>query len=726
MNSTVPSSSNVNDYWEKQIINGNQNNNFICKIARENLQTISDLAKENFEHHKLSFNQNTGKIVPDYDGTTRWIIGGLKNVVSSTIGYSAEWSKDITNLPSFIKFVELAISSSKKRGDESLLEEARNGLIHLAAEYRAQKNKGENADLVEKACDRLHYLKVLLNAQTNGKEVSANIYNYGIKSEDDLLNIAEAAFKQNPIETLKNILIQEGPLAKKALYFLTRAPQNFIIDNIAIDRIDNPLIPQINPDEKTILAHMVIENFSDPNTERSNLLSNKDAEDLSLIFGYLDLQTLDLSHCYRLNEESILKFIENCPNLKTLVLNDTAVTPAIQNKLAGSNCKILTSPSGKGTLNEYQKAELIEHVIYKLKYIKAMSDAANDGKFLTDNIHMYDITIYSDLKNILETAFKQNPIETLKNINKFGYMLAYDPIELLKLVPQIDPPLDDQTKQVLVQNIIESYKVPTRAISYSLSPDDGKRLASLIRNLDLKTLDLSHCHKLDELSICELIKNNPNVTTLILNDCGRQITDNVIKTITESCENLKSISVEGAPISDQAIEKLVTQLPHLNSLKLSKCGNITDLALQHIAEKCKNLTELDLSHSTKITDNYVINLINKCNQLKVIDLNYCKQLSTRVIDAVADKCHNLESLSIEDEVASRITNVSLVRVAKNCPNLTSLNIKGFKTLEVVPLNTVATSSQKLTKINLEDCDNITYNQIIEFRGKCKNPIVIRE
>lgn len=518
MSSIIPSNSNpqsnhVNDYWDKVNSSQTLNPTEIDKM-RKNLENIANTIRVNNVIYKLSFNQLTGEIVTDYDGMTRWIVGGLKNIASSTLGYSSEWSKDITHLPSFIKFVERAILEAKKEGDQSLVQKVGDSLHFLELTYGCQKKK-ENSNIVHQARERLNYLDAMLAAEKDGKYVSENI----------------------------------------------------------------------------------------------------------------------------------------------------------------------------------------------------------------NNSIFYDIKDANLLRRIALTAFKQNPLETLKNLSNYGPEVTKDIKEFLTLIPEINPPLDDKTKQELVQIVVTNLRTlsPNEPISENLKP--------IVEQIDLKTLSLGLCHNLDETAKCELIKSCPHLTTLVIdNYVDADFTNNVLLAL-KGCKNItsiQSIKNKSNNISNQTFQNLINNLPSLTSLNLSSFMLLDDDAWKVIAEKCPNLVDLDLSTSG-IKDKAFINIVKKCKKLETIKLEQCA-LSSEIIRPIADNCQSLKNFSISEDnhypnsaKKPRINNVDLVYLADNCKNLTSLNIQGYKGLQIDPLRKVLESPRNsLMELNIKGCENISTDQITEVKNKFPN------
>ena len=72
-----------------------------------------------------------------------------------------------------------------------------------------------------------------------------------------------------------------------------------------------------------------------------------------------------------------------------------------------------------------------------------------------------------------------------------------------------------------------------------------------------------------------------------------EITNVGIKTIAQSCKELKSLTVWDCAITDAGIEALAQGCPKLQSLTVLDCG-ITDTGIEALAQGCPKLQSLDL------------------------------------------------------------------------------------------------------------------------------------
>jgi hypothetical protein len=91
-----------------------------------------------------------------------------------------------------------------------------------------------------------------------------------------------------------------------------------------------------------------------------------------------------------------------------------------------------------------------------------------------------------------------------------------------------------------------------------------------------------------------------------------------------------------ASITDQGLESLAKlKLPHLETLSLGLCGNITDSGLAYIAN-LRSVTQLILAGCMQVTDSGLPELL-RMKHLHYLDLRGCPGISDRGLQVLAAK-----------------------------------------------------------------------------------------
>jgi hypothetical protein len=181
------------------------------------------------------------------------------------------------------------------------------------------------------------------------------------------------------------------------------------------------------------------------------------------------------------------------------------------------------------------------------------------------------------------------------------------------------------------------------------------------------------------------------------------------------CVNYLSRKREGHElISDASFLKITETCCLLQSLTLRFCM-VTDITMSRIAEGCPDLKELDLICCNEITDLGIIYLTERCHNLRHFAFTECENISDVCIIRISETCPMLQSLSFK---FGEVTDDGLSGIAKGCPNLQSLIIKGCVNISDVGIEMVAKGCPNLLKLRLKYCDCITDLGIIKIAENC--------
>ena len=149
-------------------------------------------------------------------------------------------------------------------------------------------------------------------------------------------------------------------------------------------------------------------------------------------------------------------------------------------------------------------------------------------------------------------------------------------------------------------------------------------------------------------SICKLVKNLPNLTSLDVG-YGDRISDKTGELIGTHLPRLESLSLNSEKMSDKGVTVLASKLKKLTSLNLLDCDitndgmkrmapnlihlkslilslppNLTDIGVKHLAMNLKGLTRLDMKKCYQVTDVGVRILAINLPQLLQLNLSHCQ------------------------------------------------------------------------------------------------------
>jgi len=204
-----------------------------------------------------------------------------------------------------------------------------------------------------------------------------------------------------------------------------------------------------------------------------------------------------------------------------------------------------------------------------------------------------------------------------------------------------------------------------------------------------------------------------------------KITDNGIITLIHNCSGIKKINLKSCmAITDKSIIELSKKCPDLEEINLSWC-NISANSVIALADNCPKLKKINL-RSCYITDSAIIKLVSQCKELKSICLPWCKSLTDISVIAIADNIPNITMLDLRGN--EKITSKGILYISERCRYLEVLHLKRspYATTDE-SLIALSTNNPRLQKVNLRGCfkildgnikENITSHGIIALTKNC--------
>ncbi|KAG0349787.1 Dynein regulatory complex subunit 6, partial [Gamsiella multidivaricata] len=247
----------------------------------------------------------------------------------------------------------------------------------------------------------------------------------------------------------------------------------------------------------------------------------------------------------------------------------------------------------------------------------------------------------------------------------------------------VDPQLNNSsvyTPLQSIQSILDSMK------KGALQPETMQ----MINFLDMSQVEETLYSTLPDDWLLVLLNNAPKLHTLCLS--GKKTSSPFVK--------------------NQAFRKLANaSLVHesMENLDLSECTDIREPTLKSIAAFFPNLVSLNLSRTSGVTDTAVALIVDRCQYLKTIDLSYCRQLTDLGLLSVAKFCRrNLRVLHLTGNL--KMTNASLLAVAKHCPQIQKLFLAECSQITDAALEWIArsSSSASLKELELHRCDKVMF------------------
>uniref|UniRef100_T1J4F5 Uncharacterized protein n=1 Tax=Strigamia maritima TaxID=126957 RepID=T1J4F5_STRMM len=136
-------------------------------------------------------------------------------------------------------------------------------------------------------------------------------------------------------------------------------------------------------------------------------------------------------------------------------------------------------------------------------------------------------------------------------------------------------------------------------LSFCASITDGG-LKFMAKMPMLSELNLRSCDNITDLGIAYLAEGGSKITSLDVSFCDK-ISDQALTHVSQGLFTLRSLSMSACHISDEGLLRIARTVPELNTLNVGQCHRITDRSLIAISENLTGLQSIDLYGCTKIT-----------------------------------------------------------------------------------------------------------------------------
>lgn len=166
---------------------------------------------------------------------------------------------------------------------------------------------------------------------------------------------------------------------------------------------------------------------------------------------------------------------------------------------------------------------------------------------------------------------------------------------------------------------------------------------------DLYVCGCSHYHTEPLMWIGGVVASGTNclrkLKTLDLGECP--VTDRGLSAIAQGCKRLSFLNLYNCiEISDVSVVEIVANNPKLKLLNLSGCVKITSKSVCAIGRNCPELTSLNLSRCLLVTDKGIKTIAQGCRNLQAVNLAGLKKISEESMFALGDLCKGLLTLNL--------------------------------------------------------------------------------
>ncbi|CAB4383803.1 unnamed protein product [Rhizophagus irregularis] len=198
--------------------------------------------------------------------------------------------------------------------------------------------------------------------------------------------------------------------------------------------------------------------------------------------------------------------------------------------------------------------------------------------------------------------------------------------------------------------------------------------AALFTSYGIASLKLliSACHSLRVLAISDIVDDElvkiitiscPSLRCIRLSSCDG-VTDDSLELIAKTYPHLLSLDLGGdsCSISDAGIKSLTQSCTELKAIDLDNCEYITDKSIEYIANSCPNLKKLGLICCNTITENAIVALLRCCTQIETLLIPECN-VSDKTMSVITESCPQLRALDVCSKI---LTDEPVIALIESC------------------------------------------------------------
>ena len=509
------------------------------------------------------------------------------------------------------------------------------------------------------------------------------------------------------------------------------------------------------PSGKEVLSRLPVSLCWEPWTRKSvgvlDLSPWKDylrTADCFLMANYLDdhLVEINFSGCNVLSSRSLRALLQNCFNLKVVILND--LLPDLDSALkdlAGRN-KSLEYLSVKGpSLNGRILCQAFAKCCKSLRFI----DFSHNAKVSDTDIGTIVGACHA-LEGVNLTATQQVGMNAMEQ-------LAVAP-KLKKLILRQCYTVDDECLRALFHGnpsllSLDLSECPITDVGI-LTMIENKSMTGTKRRRgcrNLRYLSLQRCSALTDISLSYISLACPNLTAIDLSYCvgfrekgleALGTLSHLRSLICRGCSQLRDkalFSFLQSRTSRAGTELQAGATPSLQALDISECHQISGQGILKVSQCCPSLKSLNTQSCKSLSGPALSIAVGQFQDLKHLRLQ-ANGLAGPAIQTLVSQCRFLEALclygwgghekvlrklkhlkSLRSLALSYSTSLSDATLRKLPLNLMELNIEGCQQVTSSGLFDVLVCSKQLKALNISYCVNVD-EQFLEMLQAKEAPI----
>ncbi|NDD31297.1 MAG: hypothetical protein EB084_23855 [Proteobacteria bacterium] len=238
----------------------------------------------------------------------------------------------------------------------------------------------------------------------------------------------------------------------------------------------------------------------------------------------------------------------------------------------------------------------------------------------------------------------------------------------------------------------------------------------------LTHLDIEACAF--EADMCAIANTCPHLRSLSIGNCYN-LSERAIVLTLATLPSLARLDMRYCgEVTDASMAALVN-CTRLSTMCLASCCHLTDSGVAALASHCPHLEHVEISGCPRVSDVGVVLLAEHCVRLRFVDMGFCSGVSDVGVVALARSCSRLRHVDMR--FCTRVTDVGVRAVAHECTSLSYLNASGCPLVQNVGAATThAASPLQLSYLNLNHCVDVVSVSVLLRRSPAVRFVYLRD
>ncbi|EDO48582.1 predicted protein [Nematostella vectensis] len=244
----------------------------------------------------------------------------------------------------------------------------------------------------------------------------------------------------------------------------------------------------------------------------------------------------------------------------------------------------------------------------------------------------------------------------------------------------------------------------------------------------LRVFECTDSEILNDDALLKISTNCPQLQSLCLNEC-KNFHGKHLRKVMENCPHITSLLIRFTKLNDVALMSVNWDRTKVQELDLTGCYFVTTTGLSSVLTRLPNvryfkMNQCGFRHILHLRIYQEIKPTAKYSSLETLDLRWNFLLSAECLEGLLRQAPNLRYLGVSH--SPRIPPAVLAAMLKFVPNLKVLEFgplrkESLSESHLVPnLIQSCPSLEAVSLINFKLIDDVDANMLQELRGKCKN------